>query len=555
MKKMGKLFVVEGPDGVGKTTIAAAAIRELNSKGFRFEYCSFPGKNSGTLGELVYRLHHGSRNCGVETISNNSLQILHVAAHVDNIEREILPMLRSGSNVILDRYWLSSYVYGIATRCDMRVISKAIGSEVLAWGKIKPEIIFNIQNKWIENSCNRTGRELSIQYDLLCRSKRIKCNVQTVENHVFTDTVSLVVDEILKVIHKIDNATARQVSLLPTGHSCRKSCEHKPSSLAKLFKPTIVYDTYWKFAAKRQDVFFSRLLGDKKPWTDDQILQEHKFTNAYRASDRVSQYQIRNVIYSGSYSAEDIFFRIMLFKFFNKIETWQLFERYVGDVIYKNFDMSVFDKILTSAIDSGVRIYSAAYIMPTGGRGTSYLRKHRMHLNLLDKMMKDRLPSRVETATSMKMVYEMLLSYPSIGTFLAYQFATDLNYSGITNFSETEFVVPGPGARNGLRKCFEETGGLTDAEIIQVVMEHQEEEFARLGLAFKTLWGRQLQLIDCQNLFCETDKYARVKHPEFCGETVRSRIKQRFTPNPQRIDYWYPPKWGINAHIRNGDLP
>ena len=27
---------------------------------------------------------------------------------------------------------------------------------------------------------------------------------------------------------------------------------------------------------------------------------------------------------------------------------------------------------------------------------------------------------------------------------------------------------------------------------------------------FRDLWGRPLQLIGCQNLFCEVDKYARV---------------------------------------------
>lgn len=62
-------------------------------------------------------------------------------------------------------------------------------------------------------------------------------------------------------------------------------------------KPTPVYDTYWKFAAKRQEVFFNRLGGGDYPWTDDSIIRKYKFTNAYRASDRVSQYLIRNVIY------------------------------------------------------------------------------------------------------------------------------------------------------------------------------------------------------------------------------------------------------------------
>ena len=49
--------------------------------------------------------------------------------------------------------------------------------------------------------------------------------------------------------------------------------------------------TFWRFAAERQAIFFRRFHGEPCPWTDDTILQEHKFTNAYRASDRVSQYR------------------------------------------------------------------------------------------------------------------------------------------------------------------------------------------------------------------------------------------------------------------------
>jgi len=35
-----------------------------------------------------------------------------------------------------------------------------------------------------------------------------------------------------------------------------------------------------------------------------------------------------------------------------------------------------------------------------------------------------------------------------VGYFLAYQFITDINYSTLTDFSEMEFTVPGPGTRS-----------------------------------------------------------------------------------------------------------
>ena len=68
----------------------------------------------------------------------------------------------------------------------------------------------------------------------------------------------------------------------------------------RVLKTTPVFDTYWRFASERQEVFMRRVLGKRPPWTADPILGGHRFTNVYRASDRVSQYLIRHVIYDGS---------------------------------------------------------------------------------------------------------------------------------------------------------------------------------------------------------------------------------------------------------------
>src|SRR5258708_25687015 len=71
------------------------------------------------------------------------------------------------------------------------------------------------------------------------------------------------------------------------------------------------------------------------------------------------------------------------------------------------------------------------------------------------------------------------------------------------------------------------------------------------GLSFRYLGGRRLQLIDCQNLFCEIDKYARMVHPEIQTQTKRTRIKHKFTPHDEQVSYWFPPKWGINTAFEN----
>lgn len=325
---------------------------------------------------------------------------------------------------------------------------------------------------------------------------------------------------------------------------------HKPLAPAEI---TEVYDSYWTFAVLRQEAFFNRVEGKPFPWTKDAVIGKYKFTNAYRAADRVSQYLIKNVIYHHELPSTptEILFRILLFKLFNKIETWELLRSVFGIITYEDFDFKKYDQVLTKAITRGRTIYSAAYIMPSGKSYFGHLRKHSNHLDLIKHMLDNNVLERLQEAQKMQQAFEIIKAFPSLGDFLAYQLLIDINYSTIINFSESEFVVPGPGAKGGISKCFKSTGGLTNVEIIKLMTDKQEAEFERLGLTFKTLWGRRLQLIDCQNLFCEVDKYARVKHPDIKGNSERIRIKQLYKANNGRINYWFPPKWGINKNIQS----
>lgn len=323
-----------------------------------------------------------------------------------------------------------------------------------------------------------------------------------------------------------------------------------PVGGGRVLRATPVYETYWRFACARQRIFHGRVRGEPPPWTEDSVLALNRFTNAYRAADRVSQFLIKEVLYRGDQKPEEVFFRGLLFKIFNRIETWEHLQRQVGEVSWKEYEFARYSSALDVAIDGGTSIYSGAYIMPSPPFGDR--RKHRNHLHLLENMMRADLPSHVANAPSLEAVFLLLLEYPSLGPFLAFQFAIDLNYSTICDFSEMDFVVAGPGARDGIRKCFADTAGLTEAEIIRVVTESASDEFDRLGLTFEDLWGRSLQLIDCQNLFCEVDKYARVRHPEYSGTSGRTRIKRRFSPVPRELPQWYPPRWGIKPPVTEG---
>lgn len=314
-------------------------------------------------------------------------------------------------------------------------------------------------------------------------------------------------------------------------------------------KRTKVYDTYWEFACERQNIFVRKLMGKTCDLTDDVILKEYKFTNAYRASDRVSQYLIKNVIYQNGYTEEDTIFRILLFKIFNSIDTWKKLENYFARIDYKDFDVDHYGKVLKYYFNKGETLYSGAYIMPSGKTSFGQERKFMNHLMLIDYMMKNKITAQIIQAHKLEEIYNILLSYPMMGSFLAYQYAIDINYSELVNHDEMEFVVAGPGARAGIRKCFSNSQEYLPEYIIRYMCECQEEEFKRLDLNFRVLGDRKLQLIDCQNIFCETDKYSRVKYPDIVDCNGRTRIKQRYRMKNGEIDFFYPPKWGINNKI------
>jgi hypothetical protein len=243
----------------------------------------------------------------------------------------------------------------------------------------------------------------------------------------------------------------------------------------------------------------------------------------------------------------------MLFKIFNRIETWESLEDRFGPLEWRRINLAKIDQVLEELRARGQKIYSAAYIMPSPALG--YVRKHNNHIALLKQMMEDRLPERVQQAPALRSVYELILRYPGLGPFLAFQYAIDLNYSCMLGFKESEFVIAGPGARDGISKCFSDTKGLSAEEVIYWVTDQQDVEFRRLGLEFPGLFGRRLQPIDCQNLFCEVSKYARVAHPDIGGIANRTRIKQSYRQNGRPIPKpMFPERWGIYInHSTVGD--
>lgn len=307
-----------------------------------------------------------------------------------------------------------------------------------------------------------------------------------------------------------------------------------------------IYDLYWHFASKRQQIFELRLAGSSWPWTDDPILRSHKFCNVFRAADRVSQYMIRDVVYNAESSCPaDRVFQILAFRVFSRIETWEAIRHFLGRA---PSIVDITTGALLRAIEHARRtngtLYTGAFILCAQDAYGRAL-KHENHVELFRHMfVKDSLADRLLGAPSLKAIYDLIHAYPLMGDFMAYQIAIDLNYATYWDFSENEFAQPGPGSVRGIAKAFVSLGDYRGEDVIRMMVERQADEFLRLGLPFGGLFGRPLHAIDCQGLFCELDKYCRVASPELTS--ARTRIKARYVENASPIEIFLPPKWNLS---------
>jgi thymidylate kinase len=191
---LSRLIVFEGPDGVGKTTVAQEVCRELDRGGVPATYLSFPGHDEGTLGNLVYKVHHDAVSLGVTTdVHAVSLQVLHVAAHIDAIENRILPTLAAGTWVVLDRFWWSTWVYGTFSGLPEESRDRMIELELCHWKNVRPSVLF-----LVERVSDAPGYpELRDFYRMLSRREQDAHSIIELDNAgPLNDTVSAVLEHL-----------------------------------------------------------------------------------------------------------------------------------------------------------------------------------------------------------------------------------------------------------------------------------------------------------------------------------------------------------------------
>lgn len=178
-----QLIVFEGVDAAGKSAVCTQYQSSLRNLGITAKLLSFPGKTPRTLGNLVYLLHHDPVSVGVDRLTPASLQTLHIAAHLDAIETVILPSLEAGETIVLDRYWWSTWVYGIIGGARPQILEALIEAERLAWGRWQPSLLFHLtRSAPLREEPGETWRKLQREYDALVMRESGKYPIRVLSN-------------------------------------------------------------------------------------------------------------------------------------------------------------------------------------------------------------------------------------------------------------------------------------------------------------------------------------------------------------------------------------
>ncbi len=318
--------------------------------------------------------------------------------------------------------------------------------------------------------------------------------------------------------------------------------------------PTENLKYFFEFIEARQQVFWNKLKGIT-PVTENPLLQTYKFTNTYRSLDRVSQYLIQNVIYNGkSYTREDMFWRILIFRHFNLPETWKYLLGILGDINSK----TTLNDLLDALEGHQGKIYNNAYMLTASFMQNetfkhkygllSGMRKYELYLRIYYKYYTKKRILRTITSYTVEDLYAELLKVPAIAEFIAMQVVDDLMWSEIFDFPDNTFIRVSLGSFRGITRCFTMKGSSDEdyAEVIHWVYDNFDELCQQYGCNFIPIPNRPLGLMDIQNCFCETDKYMRGLNIQ-TNKVHGKRIKQRYIPSINRIEkYVFPPKWNVS---------
>ena len=265
---------------------------------------------------------------------------------------------------------------------------------------------------------------------------------------------------------------------------------------------------YW--INEREAIRMRKESGVPGPWSVDPAMATVRYCNVHREDDKVTRWLRARFVYSRSNIPVWV---VVLSRMVNRISTLEALERFV-----EKGDLAGCKEVMKVARSLGVTIWGNAYTISTCGRSMDkidYVFDHVISVVKLRGTVEN-----LKAIDSCQAMYNYLMSFDGLGSFLAGQVVADLkNMRGHPlNFAPDfdTFAVHGPGSLRGLAAYFGTPATPATFKTLLATATAQVTPFLANYVG-------PIHAQDMQNCFCEFSKFIRFQE----GGHVRNRYDAR----------------------------
>ena len=223
----GKLIVIEGTDGVGRSTHVALLRAWLESAGYAVLDTGMTRSVLAGRGIKNARAGH--------TLGRLTMQLYYAADFADRLENQMLPALRAGFIVLTDRYIYSAIARAVVRGADPEWIRRIYGFALI------PDAVFYLRLRSAEELAGRvlasgrgfdfweSGMDLGLQndyYDSFVTYQKLLLRQFARMSGEYGFTVI----DASRPVKRVANALRRSISRLIQDRSIRGSADEKESA-------------------------------------------------------------------------------------------------------------------------------------------------------------------------------------------------------------------------------------------------------------------------------------------------------------------------------------
>ena len=261
-------------------------------------------------------------------------------------------------------------------------------------------------------------------------------------------------------------------------------------------------ERYFDFINERHLIYLRKIRKEPFPWTEDPILQRYKFTNVFRENDATTVW-FRENIRDPLRDETEVALATIIFRWFNLIETGKVL---VEHNLHREWDS---DKCYSALVNQPQWV-TGAYIIKT----PNGMDKLQGVCWSIDQIVHDKerfINELFASTSSLEEQWELLLPYPYMGPFMAYEVVTDWRHTWLGDEAKdiTTWANPGPGAKRGLNRIF---GRDLNKQIKNHLFIEEMKDLLEMSSNFVHGQVPTLEMREIEHCLCEFDKYERVRN-------------------------------------------